>query len=224
MTILDKNTNAIVDELFQVNTTGLFVGTVKPEIGKQYQVNVSAPLYGNAEATSSIPSSVLIDKIEVDSSEFKNDFRKPLRVKIYFTDPPAVADYYKINLIQTQYYVINEDTTWYVNPVYFEFDNLSIDTEDNPYSESEWLSSDALFNGKEYFITLKIPAIGNDKNTVDVILSHITEDYYSYAKTLSLQRDVKGDPFAQPVQVYSNIKNGFGIFGGYSESRKKLKD
>ncbi|MBK6525335.1 MAG: DUF4249 family protein [Crocinitomicaceae bacterium] len=27
-------------------------------------------------------------------------------------------------------------------------------------------------------------------------------------------QETAGDPFAQPVQVYSNVENGFGIFGG----------
>jgi len=47
-------------------------------------------------------------------------------------------------------------------------------------------------------------------------LSSVSEDYYKYNVTLAKYEQTQGDPFAQPVQVYSNIENGFGIFGGYS--------
>ncbi|NUM50252.1 MAG: DUF4249 family protein [Flavobacteriales bacterium] len=33
----------------------------------------------------------------------------------------------------------------------------------------------------------------------------------------------QGNPFVEPVIIYSNIKNGIGIFAGYSYSAKALK-
>jgi len=31
------------------------------------------------------------------------------------------------------------------------------------------------------------------------------------------------DPFAEPVQVYNNIENGFGIFAGYAADVDTIK-
>ena len=50
-----------------------------------------------------------------------------------------------------------------------------------------------------------------------VYLISASEDYFRYKRTYSLQEESSGDPFAQPVNVYNNIENGFGIVAGYSE-------
>ncbi len=45
-------------------------------------------------------------------------------------------------------------------------------------------------------------------------LKSVTESYYQYHTTSDLQDWNEGDPFAQPVQVFSNIPNGLGILMG----------
>ncbi len=41
-----------------------------------------------------------------------------------------------------------------------------------------------------------------------------SEAYYNYMKSITKYGMSLGNPFSQPVQVYSNINNGFGIFAG----------
>ena len=43
-------------------------------------------------------------------------------------------------------------------------------------------------------------------------LKNHSEDYYMYKKTFNVYQSVRGNPFAEPVQVFSNIENGYGIF------------
>ena len=50
-----------------------------------------------------------------------------------------------------------------------------------------------------------------------VTLRTLSEDYYNYKITGSLQQNTSDNPFAQPVNVHDNIDDGFGIFAGYSE-------
>ena len=49
---------------------------------------------------------------------------------------------------------------------------------------------------------------------VRVYLHNISKSYYYYRTSLELYQSASGNPFAQPVQVYSNIENGFGVFAG----------
>jgi len=49
-------------------------------------------------------------------------------------------------------------------------------------------------------------------------LRTVSEDFYKYKITGSVHDNSSDNPFAQPVNVYKNIDNGFGIFAGYSES------
>ena len=34
--------------------------------------------------------------------------------------------------------------------------------------------------------------------------------------------NAKGNPFVEPVQVYENITNGYGIFAGYSSYKDSI--
>ena len=43
----------------------------------------------------------------------------------------------------------------------------------------------------------------------------VSEDYFLYRKTVTLQNSVVDNPFAEPVPVHSNMTGGFGIFAGY---------
>ena len=49
-----------------------------------------------------------------------------------------------------------------------------------------------------------------------VVLSRVEESLYKYALTKQKQMMVSGSPFAEPVQIYNNIENGFGIFASES--------
>jgi hypothetical protein len=49
-------------------------------------------------------------------------------------------------------------------------------------------------------------------------LKHVSKEYYKYYSTVTLQQSTEGDPFAQPVSIFSNIEGGFGIFARYNES------
>jgi len=40
---------------------------------------------------------------------------------------------------------------------------------------------------------------------------------YEYLKSLELYSLSSGNIFAEPVQIYSNMDNGLGIFGGYAQ-------
>jgi len=85
------------------------------------------------------------------------------------------------------------------------------------------LLTDRLFDGKDHSISFKLdPYFANVEN-VSIYFTSISESYYDYKTTLSLQKEVSGDPFAQPVQVFTNIQHGLGIFAAYNQDEWKLK-
>ncbi len=45
---------------------------------------------------------------------------------------------------------------------------------------------------------------------------------YLYRRSIDDYENAQGDPFAEPVQVYSNIENGYGIFAGFSKSTYEI--
>ena len=81
--------------------------------------------------------------------------------------------------------------------------------------------SDALFNGRDFEIKLKISKFSfyeTDTVLLDVSLEHIAEPYYLYAVSSNKYRRTSNNPFTEPVSVYTNVENGLGIFTGYTSS------
>lgn len=54
---------------------------------------------------------------------------------------------------------------------------------------------------------------------VMVELQAISPEFYHYLKSVELYRVTKSDVFSEPVQIYSNVQNGWGIFGALSYVR-----
>lgn len=47
----------------------------------------------------------------------------------------------------------------------------------------------------------------------------ITEEYWRYRETASASVDANGNPFANPVTIYSTIEGGYGVFAGLNYTR-----
>lgn len=54
-------------------------------------------------------------------------------------------------------------------------------------------------------------------------LRNLSEDYFRYIDTSLLQELQAGDPFSQPVDIFSNVEGGLGIVGSYSMSEIALR-
>jgi hypothetical protein len=94
----------------------------------------------------------------------------------------------------------------------------------SPWRE-QGLFNDLLFNGQNKSLEIEIPNYNETGNEIGyqwsyktlslrLYLHNISKSYYYYRTSLELYQSASGNPFAQPVQVYSNIENGFGVFAG----------
>ena len=91
--------------------------------------------------------------------------------------------------------------------------------------DRELVIADKHFNGavKELIIFIRSheleavqsPVNGRQYRAV-VELNNITADQYKYRKSYRAYRDSDGNPFAEPVLVYTNIKHGYGLFSTYN--------
>ena len=103
-------------------------------------------------------------------------------------------------------------------------DNEEISSEAYGYS---FTFTDDFINGKSYHLKFRPNSSyyhneGYDPPYLVVSLYTISEAQYQYVTSNKLQYENEGDPFAEPVQVYNNIENGFGIFAGYSSDQVVL--
>jgi hypothetical protein len=204
--------------------------------GKTYNLKVSAPGYETTLATVTVPGPVGILGVETARSidpENHDDYKRTFRVQ--FKDPGHELNYYAFGMTLVAYDSVSDDYIY--SPVSlspldptFSKNYYNENFEDNLFfQQSNLLFDDRLFDGDTY--TLSVSCLENKPDDTLreeaafylITLRTLSPEYYNYRVTYNLQQDAKHDPFAQPVQVFNNIKNGYGIFAAFSQSYYKLK-
>lgn len=231
VSIIDAASGELVEQLTKSPEDWFYEGNTKPVAGKEYSLRVITSKYGTAESTSVLPLPVSITKIEIDSIPRQPaggggpiNWEDTFPVKIHFNDPAGVANYYMVSATARSYYLQGPspqqlDTVWYDYPISVNANDPSLQTDYN--FNGPIYFDDRLFDGDARVVTVGLQSYNfyyNNTAQVKIIFSSLSESYYNYATTSNLQHATSGDPFAQPVLVYSNIQNGLGIFGGYSQS------
>ena len=226
VTILDPN-NQVIETITPSSDKFNHVrykGKTKPLSGQSYAVQVSIKDEPIRQAINKVPTYVPITSVEMDSSRLIDG--GPIEMKVNFKDPGNEKNYYTIKFIEDAFYITKKDTVWYTQEIFYEVVEQSLSNDERGL---EKLVNDNLFNGKDYTFHVKLYnrrySFGSQifQQHARVVLLSVSEEYYKYFTTKSLQDYTNGDPFAQPVQVFTNIENGLGIFAGYSTSVIELK-
>ncbi len=216
--ILDNQNNLI--EFLDHDSLGFYYGNTYPEAGQLYKIQVEAPNYVNINAEDQLPDSINISNVDTSSSNIGDNER--MDISITFTDPINFQNFYRIEI---EVGLLYEDD--FGNMEYFEFP-ASMILEDPVFENYgggpviQGLFTDNSFDGEEKTIEIQIDNIvkefdKDDQLEIDhitLLLYNITEPTYLFSKSYQVYESASGNPFAQPVQVYSNVNNGFGIFGG----------
>ncbi|HEY0743900.1 MAG TPA: DUF4249 domain-containing protein [Chryseosolibacter sp.] len=192
-----------------------------PQPSQSYTIRVNAPGYSIAESSSSCPTAVAAEFSEpqVTVGEFQETLHN---FSITFTDPPG-KNFYQVMAIAEYRYTNPQTGQGYVNRFnpYIYSDDPGIDAEEIENSEG-FFFPDALFNEEQFTINVKMSTHNwwgaTTPTKYRIYFRSLSEDYYRYKTSSALQNYASGDPFAQPVKVYSNIQNGFGVFAGYSQT------
>jgi hypothetical protein len=66
--------------------------------------------------------------------------------------------------------------------------------------------------------TYKSETVPDSDKIIRVQLSNISKEFYDYQKSLTEHNRTDDNPFAEPIQVYTNVKNGFGCVAGYNRT------
>lgn len=218
VSILDEQ--GVLVTTLQSKGRGNFVSDQKPEVGKQYIINVKVPdqelVFATAKAIGAVPiSNVTIDTLSEGELAINVTIKDPIETN-YYQLHLTTEEIRKYQRWDTKEWVIDTLTMNY--PLYQSTSNLTGET-------SNAFISDLKFNGKE--ITIEVTTYNPWRNQLlkaSIVLTNASVEFYKYNNTRDLQRSTQGDPFAQPVQVYNNIVNGVGIFAGYANSYFVIKE
>jgi len=85
--------------------------------------------------------------------------------------------------------------------------------------ENKGIFTDLTFDGQSKTIdiainTYEIEEKVEELDFFEIRIFNITRAAYLYNKSYDLYLNASGNPFAQPIQVYSNVNGGFGLFAG----------
>lgn len=206
----------------------------KPLRGKLYKISVSKGGFEIATANVLMPldtATILSVKMDTITEPQQGYTSTYLRFSVAVQDNELINNFYSIAVYQEGYhyqYDYNVAPPVLIDSVYY-YHKLQIQTRDPSLEDfqsygQDILFNDELFNGSTYHINVLTWLPSEDSNTTYYIeLANTSESYYRYKLSSELQYFAGDNPFAQPVTVYNNIENGFGVFGAYNTAVVKVE-
>jgi hypothetical protein len=231
ITIIDDNNNLICPEY---DSMGFYHADWYPETNKNYRITVKAPGFEDAYADITIP-----EKPEgiTFSKDLSNSFYPDL---LKINDPLEEENTYMIRAR----YQYKETRQYWLGPNLWKYDTiiesrlLRLSSKDElidyyadgthigdsrlPSGEkvaSGFLITDELFNGQEYSLNFKAgyaSRLDPDRPYMFIEVVSLNREFYNFVKSYCLYFEARQTPFAEPVAILSNIKNGLGYVYGYS--------
>lgn len=196
--------------------------TEMPAPSQTYTITASAPGYEQVNASDAIPGAVQIVSLDTNL-RYNPDSTLSLDIELTFNDPSGERNFYMIEMLESYTFIFGTDTISEEYPGYLVCTDPNIET-DNSFSGGGFenyyeyiLLKDAAFDGQSYTIKFSIEELYIDpqfenKYTLSLVAS--SEAFFNYRRSYQAFINTQGNPFAQPVQVYSNVEGGHGIFAG----------
>lgn len=207
--------------------------SISPVFGNMYSVKVEVPGYQTAKASDTLPKKIPIDEYFYkprDGKNFEGTYYSEVAVKIM--DRPGDSFYTIRVLGEYEKEVIDNNgirkKEKYKSPIeIFTKDPtmLSEGISQNDYNEF-FVFNDILFQNNQYNASVRFNSYYSDDNNIQVFLESGTKNYFQYHKRLLNHEHYDyGNPFKpySPVPLFSNIREGQGIFAGYQRDIIRIK-
>jgi hypothetical protein len=201
---------------------------IKPRVGVEYTVKVSAKGFRTVTATSRIPESVKLDSVKIEklvaAAGDPGFVNYKFDLAIYFTDPRLERNFYHVNVFQKNL-AVQKDGVEQLEQIKKLIFNSDINTNYIVANyDGGFLIEDKPIDGTAVYIpipiSIRMPAHVQNLDEMIVELRSVSEEYYLFNSTVSRQQNNSDQPFSDPVVLYNNIRNGQGVFAGYSQAEK----
>lgn len=204
--VLLKEGDLLMDTLDFEAAENFYFTSKSLEQGKTYHLEVSHPNYPTASAEVLIPTPVEIQSVVLgDIAEYTRELQ-------FTISDPEESNYY---LLKVGF--MAQTSGGYI---YFDSDDPSFEGKDfwgDGFDGRKIMFNDQLFNGLDKEFSLDID-YWEGMDSIKVFLHSVSESYYKYHESRKLQNQSGGSELlgAEPVVVYNNIQNGFGVFAATS--------
>lgn len=219
--LIENGQNEIELEWVRLSSgSGYYQTSYLPKANNTYRIEVENNELGLASGEAKALSPIEITGYRIDSSNFDID--------ISFRDPADTADFYAIEVfVRTQSfdYPAFLGTADPSVEFFYEFqDDLFGDGKKYGYTA---FLSDELFDGRIKTIEFTEAGAfinpGSFPESIVLEVTRISEDYYKHERSKGNQYTTGDNPFAEPVPIYSNIDNGFGVVAAGAVTQKVIE-
>jgi len=219
---------------------GVYISDYKAQLATKYRIEADVVGFETIRATDSLPQMVTLENVYYKKDAIVNPYYGDLytEANINIIDPADEENYYEIALsakYKNPWYVPGDSSHFHSEQYITLTDDIAYWLIEDPALNTEelngWIGSipfsDQLFDGKIY--NLKVPVSGVETEVEFVFyvtFNSVSYHYYKYKSTMGKHLFNQGgynyyedNPLligaGNPVEMYTNIENGYGIFAGY---------
>jgi hypothetical protein len=227
LSVKDSNGNLI--ENLQYLSNGFYKGSEKLQADNQYYLNAVHKNFNNVLATTSIPKNISIHHI--DTLSYLENGKERFRISVSFIDDGNINNYYKLGVEMGKYVVDTlslNGSTIIDSAIIYKWVKIYRDHEvlERTITNKEVIFNDNTFNGTTFSVNFSIKDVIRDSNInlafLKLYFYNIDNSLYNYEKSIKQYFDNYDIPFTQPVQVFSNIENGFGVLSSANVNTVRL--
>jgi Domain of unknown function (DUF4249) len=209
--------------------------------GKTYELRVKHPDFEDVTATQKMPSELIVEyaRYRENAGTSNDPDLTPLEaIDVLINDKAGEKNYYEMEVLAsypqlqpridslTGGYIYDQLTGQLIYDTigYYEYAAYPESSEDiNAVfgTGNSLLISDKDFDGQKYKFSFRKYRSGDKKFLVYV--RSITEETYQYSASTKRKSDAEDNPLAEPVNSFSNLKGGIGIFALKSEKKFRIE-
>jgi hypothetical protein len=232
---LFENDELIDTKELMATDSGLYISNFIPQESKFYRLEISSGGFNSIECTDFLPKKPILGSICFKDSVYIDEDRFPVsKVEVLIHDPDNNKNFYEIKFKLK--YILPDESKYRITDAISYRKNTDIVLQNEnilDYYPETLVFSDELFNGQDYNMIIDFAGPihissyngqreyqGYDFSLI-LYCRSISENYYKYKKQLTKhlynQDGDIWDGVGDPVQMYTNIEGGYGIFAGYSQ-------
>ena len=220
ITLYEEN---LVKGMLKQNSEGKYFLNQKPVSGKTYHIIAESSGFKSLKASTTVPEKPAIQYTRDTTSIIDKPNVPIFDLKIQLFDKQGNNFYWLYNT-----YIVGGikygGNCKEINAPYVDNFNRYIDS-DSQYGFYHFLQirmTDAGYDGQVLEFTIPDNIVYLDYKAQHFLSAD--EHYDKYIKTTLIKRMSENDdlPFNEPVQIYTNIENGYGIFGSCAITTIKL--
>lgn len=226
--LYDGNGNYIEDLVHQGDGDYRSPSLLIPSAGNSYRIEVSHADYASVNANTSVPAAIAPQIIDTATTLIAQE--NVFRVRFRYQDPAGVKNHYCVRFYQhyMEYLYDNfgniVDSIDHFDPIWSSTNSIYFDDAGDIFdTKNQLYSRDLVYDGQTVDVDFYIPLWIGNVPEIYIAFSNSSEEYFYFSKSYDLYQSTNGDPFAQPVQIYSNVNGGIGIFAGYFPSVLRVK-